>query len=85
MGERTDEGRDAQLKSVADAGRPDAFVLHEAIRREGDEELRRHGGALLRNDIAAVARKQSKHVERVGRVREQPTGRRGGGSRLIIV
>jgi formate/nitrite transporter FocA (FNT family) len=53
MGERTDEGRDAQLKSVADAGRPDAFVLHEAIRREGDEELRRHGGALLLSAIAA--------------------------------
>lgn len=40
-------------ESVAEASRPDAFVLHEAIRLEGDEELRRSGGALLLSAIAA--------------------------------
>lgn len=45
--------RRAHEENVAEAERPDAFVLHEAIRLEGDEELRRHGGALLLSAIAA--------------------------------
>lgn len=39
--------------SVADVIRPDAFVLHEVIRKEGDEELRRHAGALFLSALAA--------------------------------
>lgn len=39
--------------SVADVVRPDAFVLHEVIRKEGNEELRRHGGALFLSALAA--------------------------------
>ena len=39
--------------SVADVVRPDAFVLHEVIRKEGDEELQRHAGALLLSALAA--------------------------------
>ncbi len=33
--------RDELLKEVSEIGRPDAYVLHEVIRLEGDEELRR--------------------------------------------
>lgn len=44
---------DAHKEAVAEIGRPDAFVLHEVIRREGDEELRRHGGALFLSAFAA--------------------------------
>lgn len=40
-------------ESVADGVRPDAFVLHEIIRKEGDEELRRHAGALFLSALAA--------------------------------
>ncbi|WP_019904872.1 formate/nitrite transporter family protein [Methylobacterium sp. 77] len=36
-----------------DVARPDAFQLHEVIRKEGDEELRRTGGALFLSAIAA--------------------------------
>jgi formate/nitrite transporter FocA (FNT family) len=38
---------------VRSIGRPDAFVLHEVIRRTGNEELRRHGGALFLSAFAA--------------------------------
>ncbi|MCJ2011105.1 formate/nitrite transporter family protein [Methylobacterium sp. J-076] len=41
------------LKEVSEIGRPDAYVLHEVIRLEGDEELRRHGGALFLSAFAA--------------------------------
>ncbi|MCJ2037257.1 formate/nitrite transporter family protein [Methylobacterium sp. J-068] len=53
MAERSETENQERIESVADVGRPDAFVLHEAIRREGDEELRRHGGALFLSAIAA--------------------------------
>jgi formate/nitrite transporter FocA (FNT family) len=45
--------RDAMLKEVSDVGRPDAYVLHEVIRLGGDEELRRHGGALFLSAFSA--------------------------------
>ena len=41
------------LKTVSEIARPDAYVLHEAIRLGGDEELRRHGGALFLSAFAA--------------------------------
>ena len=44
---------DAHQEAVAEIGRPDAFVLHEVIRREGNEELRRHGGALFLSAFSA--------------------------------
>lgn len=47
------EKQEEHSKSVSDAGRPNAFVLHEAIRKEGDEELRRSWFALLISAIAA--------------------------------
>ncbi|NEU11999.1 formate/nitrite transporter family protein [Methylobacterium sp. BTF04] len=53
MSRRDEAEKREDEESVAALGRPDAFVLHEAIRREGDEELRRHGGALLISAIAA--------------------------------
>lgn len=40
-------------ESVAEGVRPDAFVLHEVIRKEGDEELRRQAGALFVSALAA--------------------------------
>jgi len=48
-----EEKQEEHSRSVSDAGRPNAFVLHEAIRKEGDEELRRNGLALLVSAIAA--------------------------------
>lgn len=45
--------RDAVAAEVARMRRPDAFVLHEVIRHEGDEEMRRHGGALFLSAFAA--------------------------------
>ncbi|MHC2105718.1 formate/nitrite transporter family protein [Methylobacterium sp.] len=45
--------RDELLKEVSEIGRPDAYVLHEVIRLEGDEELRRHGIALFLSAFAA--------------------------------
>lgn len=45
--------RDARRETVAEVGRPNAYVLHEVIRREGDEELRRHGLALFLSAFAA--------------------------------
>ena len=45
--------RDAMNEAVNAIGRPDAFILHEVIRREGDEELRRHGVALFLSAVAA--------------------------------
>jgi formate/nitrite transporter FocA (FNT family) len=47
------EKQEEHNRSVSDAGRPNAFVLHEAIRKEGDEELRRSWFALLMSAIAA--------------------------------
>lgn len=41
------------LRTVDEIARPDAYVLHEAIRLGGDEELRRHGGALFLSAFAA--------------------------------
>ena len=48
-----EERRGELLKEVSEIGRPDAYVLHEVIRLEGDEELRRHGGALFLSAFAA--------------------------------
>ncbi|MEG9526836.1 MAG: formate/nitrite transporter family protein, partial [Hyphomicrobiales bacterium] len=45
--------RDELLKEVSEIGRPDAYVLHEVIRLEGDEELRRNGLALFLSAFAA--------------------------------
>lgn len=53
MAEGPEQGDDERRRSIAEVGRPGAFVLHEAIRLEGDEELRRHGGALLVSAVAA--------------------------------
>lgn len=53
MSQPDEAERRENAESVAEASRPDAFVLHEAIRLEGDEELRRTGGALLLSAIAA--------------------------------
>ncbi|MBX9930727.1 MAG: formate/nitrite transporter family protein [Methylobacterium sp.] len=49
----TPEKKQEHDESVAEVVRPDAFVLHEVIRKEGDEELRRHGGALFLSALAA--------------------------------
>lgn len=48
-----EERRGELLKEVSEIGRPDAYVLHEVIRLEGDEELRRHGWALFLSAFAA--------------------------------
>lgn len=57
MSDRTKSDRKAKrhdlLKTVDEIARPDAYVLHEAIRLGGDEELRRHGGALFLSAFAA--------------------------------
>ncbi|MGU3359429.1 formate/nitrite transporter family protein [Methylobacterium sp. M6A4_1b] len=53
MVDEREDGVDAKAETVAEIGRPDAFVLHEVIRLEGDEELRRQGSALLLSAIAA--------------------------------
>ena len=55
MGARQDkdEEREELEAIVRSIGRPDAFVLHEVIRRTGNEELRRHGGALFLSAFAA--------------------------------
>jgi len=45
--------RERQENEVADAHRPDAMILHEIIRREGDEELRRTALALALSGFAA--------------------------------
>ena len=45
--------RQHQEATVNEAHRPDALVLHEVIRREGDEELRRSAGALALSGFAA--------------------------------
>ncbi len=41
------------LETVSEIARPDAYVLHEAIRLGGDEELRRHWGALFISAFSA--------------------------------
>jgi len=51
-GERAEE-REALDDIVRSIGRPDAYVLHEVIRRNGDQELRRHGGALFLSAFSA--------------------------------
>ena len=43
----------ALLEEISEIGRPDAYVLHEVIRREGDQELRRHGVALFLSAFSA--------------------------------
>lgn len=51
---RADEKkRDKDEKTVEEAHRPDALILHEIIRREGDEELRRTAIALALSAFAA--------------------------------
>ncbi|GJE58731.1 formate/nitrite transporter family protein [Methylobacterium trifolii] len=45
--------REELKQAVAAIGRPDAYLLHEAIRRNGDEELRRDGSALFLSALAA--------------------------------
>ncbi|KAB1081307.1 formate/nitrite transporter family protein [Methylobacterium soli] len=45
--------RDAMIDAVNAMVRPDAYILHEVIRHEGDEELRRHGVALFLSAVAA--------------------------------
>ncbi|MDP4023852.1 formate/nitrite transporter family protein [Methylobacterium sp. NEAU 140] len=52
-GKEKEERRDELLKEVSEIGRPDAYVLHEVIRLEGDEELRRHGLALFLSAFSA--------------------------------
>lgn len=47
------EKRSHQRTSVEEAHRPDALVLHEVIRMEGDEELRRSTVALALSAFAA--------------------------------
>lgn len=42
-----------EAEDIAEVERPDAFVLHEVIRLEGDEELRRNAFALLVSALAA--------------------------------
>ncbi|KQP51782.1 transporter [Methylobacterium sp. Leaf399] len=49
----TAEKKKEHEESVAEVIRPDAFVLHEVIRKEGDEELRRNAGALFLSALAA--------------------------------
>ncbi len=51
-GRHVDE-REALEATIRSIGRPDAYVLHEVIRRNGDQELRRHGGALFLSAFAA--------------------------------
>lgn len=53
MADEREDGSDPKAAAVAEIGRPDAFVLHEVIRLEGDEELRRRGSALLLSATAA--------------------------------
>ncbi|KQP31797.1 transporter [Methylobacterium sp. Leaf104] len=53
MVDEREDGVDTMAETVAEIGRPDAFVLHEVIRLEGDEELRRRGSALLLSAVAA--------------------------------
>lgn len=59
MGRDTNEADDKEaqhherLKEVSEVARPDAFVLHEAIRSAGDKELRRHGVSLFLSAFAA--------------------------------
>ncbi len=45
--------RDELLEEVSEIGRPAAYVLHEVIRLEGDDELRRHGIALFLSAFSA--------------------------------
>lgn len=45
--------REKDKETVENAHRPDALILHEIIRREGDEELRRTVGALALSGFAA--------------------------------
>ncbi len=51
--EEKEAKHEAQREAVAEIGRPDAFVLHEVIRRDGDQELRRHGLSLFLSAFAA--------------------------------
>ena len=48
-----EEKREHQEAKVNEAHRPDALVLHEIIRREGDSELKRSAGALALSGFAA--------------------------------
>ena len=48
-----EEKREHQEAKVNEAHRPDALVLHEIIRREGDSELKRGAGALALSGFAA--------------------------------
>lgn len=48
-----EQKRDNQEAKVNEAHRPDALVLHEIIRREGTEELKRTAGALALSGFAA--------------------------------
>lgn len=45
--------REESAKAVERISRPDAYVLHETIRQQGDEEIRRHGMALFLSALAA--------------------------------
>lgn len=49
----TAEKREEDEEQVQQAHRPDALILHEIIRREGDQELRRTVGALALSAFAA--------------------------------
>jgi formate/nitrite transporter FocA (FNT family) len=53
--DRSDKkARHDELKeTVSEISRPDAYVLHEVIRHNGDAELRRHGGALFLSAFSA--------------------------------
>ena len=45
--------RDELAESVERIARPDAYILHEVIRSQGNEEIRRHGLALFLSAFAA--------------------------------
>ncbi|MGU3538512.1 formate/nitrite transporter family protein [Methylobacterium sp. A54F] len=44
---------DELVEAIDDIRRPDAYILHEVIRHDGDVELRRHGGALFLSALSA--------------------------------
>ncbi len=44
------DDREMRIGAIA---RPDAYLLHEVIRAQGDDEIRRHGGALFLSAFAA--------------------------------
>ena len=58
QGERAEKEakRDELLEEVSEIGRPGAYALHEVIRLEGDEELRRYSSRRARPASASACR-----------------------------